>query len=67
MIIKAQRVLLIIVISEEFSFRRQTATNSVATNVFIKWTVLFAAFLKNVLLNTCMPFEILDSHVDERL
>jgi hypothetical protein len=69
MIVKAQRDLLIIVIAEEFNFRRQTTTKSVATSMFIPRTVLFAALLKNGLINTstCLPFEILDSHVDERL
>jgi len=69
MMIKAQRVLLIIVISEEFNLRLQTTTYSVAIDMFIPWTVLFvfSAFLKNVLINTFTPFEILDSHVDERL
>jgi len=65
MVVKAQLDLLIIVISEEFHFRRQTTTNSVATNVFFLWPVLFEALLKNVLINTCTPYELLHTQVDE--
>jgi hypothetical protein len=45
---KTQRGLLLIVISEELNFRRQTTTNSVATNMFIICSFAEECFVKYV-------------------